>query len=132
MRVTLSRERGDNRLFITLVPKVFLFFNLTTLGLLILIGWLIKLSVPTVQPLIMIYKRDNFVCHHWGCTTIYEPSPYPFRSLIPGANLVIIHLKLEYCSEELFNILSACVNNDIIDLLLFNLSQYSSTIYKQG
>ena len=31
----------------------------------LLIGCLIKLSVQMFQPLILIYRRCNFVCHHW-------------------------------------------------------------------
>ena len=47
----------------------------------ILISRFIQLSVQTFQPLIVIYKRSNFVYHHWGCTPIYRPLSYPFRSL---------------------------------------------------
>ena len=25
---------------------------------------------------------QNFVYHHWGCTSIYQPLSYPFRSLV--------------------------------------------------
>ena len=39
------------------------------------------MSVFTFQPLILIYGRDNFVYHHWGCTWVYRPLSYPFRSL---------------------------------------------------
>ena len=45
------------------------------------IGCLNKLSVQTFQSLILIYRSGNFVCHHWGCTWIHLPLPYPFRSL---------------------------------------------------
>ena len=48
----------------------------------ILIGWLIKLSVQTFQPLIVIYRRDNFVYHYWRYTSNYRPLSYPFRSLL--------------------------------------------------
>ena len=56
---------------------------LTTLGIIIifLIGWSIKLSVQTFQPLTVIYRRENLACNHWGCTSIYLPFSYPFRSL---------------------------------------------------
>ena len=43
-----------------------------------LIGLFIKLSVQTFQLLIEIYRRSNFMYHHWGYTLIYRP----FRSLI--------------------------------------------------
>ena len=39
----------------------------------ILIGWFIKLSVQTFLPLILIFRRGNFVYHHWRCTSIYRP-----------------------------------------------------------
>ena len=47
-----------------------------------LIGWFIKSSVHTFLPLILIYWRGNFVCKYWGCTSIYRPLSYPFKSLI--------------------------------------------------
>ena len=46
---------------------VFLFVGFITLGTLVisvLIGCLIKLSVLTFQPLILMYRRGNFVYHH--------------------------------------------------------------------
>ena len=46
--------------------SVFLFISLITLG--ILIVWFIKLNVQTFQPLIVIYRGDNFVYHQWECT----------------------------------------------------------------
>ena len=54
--------------------------------------WLfIKLSVKTFQPLTVIYKRDNFVYNHWGCTSIYRPLSFPFISL------TITRPSSEYC-----------------------------------
>ena len=47
-----------------------------------MIGLLIKLSFQTYQPLILIYRRGNFVSHLWGFTSIYQPLSYPFRFLI--------------------------------------------------
>ena len=61
------REGGDIGLFLTLVPKVFLFVGLTTLGSFIEFDLLVH--------------RGNFMYHHWGCTSIYRPLSYPFRSL---------------------------------------------------
>ena len=37
--------------------------------------------LKTFQPLIVIYRRDNLVYNHCGCTSIYWPLSYPFRSL---------------------------------------------------
>ena len=33
------------------------------------------------QPLIVIYRRGNFVYHHWVCTSIYRSLSFPFRSV---------------------------------------------------
>ena len=35
------------------------------------------------QQLIVLYKIGNFVYHqyHWGCTSIYRPLSYPFKSV---------------------------------------------------
>ena len=52
--------------------------------LLSFISLFIKLSVQMFQPPIVIYRRDTFVCHHWGSTTIYRPLSYPFSSLVLG------------------------------------------------
>ncbi len=47
----------------------------------ILIGWSIRLSTQKFQPLIVIFKRDNFVYHHWGCKLIHRSLSYLFRSI---------------------------------------------------
>ena len=55
--------------------------------------WLVGLlGVQTFQPLISIYKRGNFVCHHWGYTSIYRPLAYPFRSLQISVQKALLHL----------------------------------------
>ena len=46
----------------------------------LLVDLFIQLSVQTFQPLIVIYRTGSFVHHHWGCTSIYWPLSYPFRS----------------------------------------------------
>ena len=42
-----------------------------------LIRWLNNFFILEIfisfQSLIVIYKRNNFVYHHWGCTSIYQP-----------------------------------------------------------
>ena len=44
--------------------------------------WLVKeVECPKFQPLIVIYRSGNFVYHHLGCTPIYRPLSYTFRSL---------------------------------------------------
>ena len=47
----------------------------------ILIGWFFSYCVLTFQPIIVIYRRGNFVYHDWGCKLIYRPLSYLFRSL---------------------------------------------------
>ena len=47
----------------------------------ILFGWFINLNVEMFQPLIVIYRRDDFVYNHWKCTTIYRPLSYAYRCL---------------------------------------------------
>ena len=75
---------------ITLVAKVFfisfsLFVGLTTLKTFIDF-WLFDssswVSKRFNQLLIVIYRRGNFVHHHWWCTSIYRPLSYLFRSLV--------------------------------------------------
>ena len=44
--------------------------------------WLVhKLRVQTFQPLIIIYRRSNFVNHHKSVTSFKRPMSYPFKSL---------------------------------------------------
>ena len=57
--------------------NIFLLVCLT----IILIGWYIKLSAQTSQPLSVIYRWVKFVHNQWGCKSIYRPLSYPFRSL---------------------------------------------------
>ena len=78
-----QRDKGQLAV-ITLVPKVLTFsywLAKQLWGLWILIGWFIKLSVQTFQPIIGIYRRGNFVYNHYICTSIYWLLSYPFRSL---------------------------------------------------
>ena len=52
--------------------------------------WLV---VKTFQ--IVIYRRDNFVYHLWGCTSINRPMSYPFRYLLIKrmSNLLVEYVK---------------------------------------
>ena len=43
--------------------------------------WILICCFIKFQPLIVIYKRGNFVYHHWGRIYIFRPLSYPFRSL---------------------------------------------------
>ena len=48
----------------------------------IFVGWFFKLSVQMFQPLIVIYRRVNFVYYYWEWTSIYRLLSHPFWSLI--------------------------------------------------
>ena len=54
-----------------------------------MISWFIKLSFQTFQPLIVIYRRGNYV---WGSTSIYYPLSYPFISLLSVSTCLSINL----------------------------------------
>ena len=76
-----------------------------------LVGWFIKLSVQTFQSLIFLHRRGNFVYHYWWCTSIYQPLPYPFRS-VAVLLCVLIHygdLILNICHRRQR---PNCVKND--------------------
>ncbi len=46
------------------------------------------------QPIIVVYRRSNFVYYYWGRTSIYQPLDYPFRSLIFIDLFIAIRLSL--------------------------------------
>ena len=73
--------------------NVYLFVGLTTFGLLLNLDWLVHyVDCPNFYPLIVIYRRVNFVYHYLGCTSISRPLSYPFRSM--RLNLGMEKLKL--------------------------------------
>ena len=57
----------------------------------IVIGWFIKLSVNTFQPIIVIFRKDSIVYHHWGCKSTYWPLSYP--NLDPLAQLICTYVR---------------------------------------
>ena len=63
--------------------NVFLFVGLSTVGTLVNFTWIVQIisSVQMFQSLIVMYRRGNFVYHHWGCTAIKRQKSYPFRFL---------------------------------------------------
>ena len=61
--------------------NVYLFVQQLWELLLCLIGLSIKLIFKTFKSIIVIYRRGNFMYHYWGCTSIYQSSSYPFKSL---------------------------------------------------
>ena len=65
MNAHYTREGGDNRLFLTLVFKDYLFAGLTTLRTLSNFDWLVHLvECPNVLTTNCILKKENFVYHH--------------------------------------------------------------------
>ncbi len=105
--VEFIRKGGENALFIALVPKTFFFVGLTTLGTSIE-SWLVG-SLNWVSKLIVIYRRVNFVYRHshWGCTSIYRPLSYSFRSL-EIQNIMILRDMIE--EDKLMHILKITEN----------------------
>ena len=83
--VRFHRERKDNGFFNTLVPKVFKikFSYICWLNNFKDFSefWLVDSLSWVFQPLILIYRRGNFVYHYLGCILIYRPLSYPFRCL---------------------------------------------------
>ena len=73
-----TREGGEIGLFITLIPNVFKFIGLTALGTLSNFDY--KLSVNTIQLLIVTYRWGNSVYNRWGCT-LYNSLSTIFVSL---------------------------------------------------
>ena len=59
---------------------IFLFVGLTTLGTFIKFWLVSSLSwvFKCFTPLNVIYRRDNFVFNHWGCTSIHLLLTYPW------------------------------------------------------
>ena len=51
-------------------PQSFMTTFSYSLALGTFISRFIKLSVKTFQPIIVIYRRANFVYYYWGCTSI--------------------------------------------------------------
>ena len=58
---------------------IFLLAGLTFLGTILNFDWF-SLFYLVFQLLIVNYRRDNFVYHHWGCTSIYRSLSYPLHS----------------------------------------------------
>ena len=95
-----QRDRGIWAIYYT-SPQSFIIRFITTLGTSIIIcpyspispgiivqkeivnfDWLvIQLECSHDQQLILMNRMRNFVYLHWGCTSIYRPLSYPFRSL---------------------------------------------------
>ena len=92
-----------------------------------LIGWFIKLIVQTFQAIIVMYRRGNFVYHHWGGTYIYLLLSYPFRTLsiysIMGSNLICLILRKRETGERqilIFLIVLGLMGNISVAKLLLN------------
>ncbi len=68
----------------------------------ILFSWFIQLSVQTFKPLIVMYRRGNFVYHHRGCdcASIYWPLSCTFRSLCWNVGVKTHQNKLLYSKQN--------------------------------
>ena len=84
MTIKSQRESGDNELFITLVPNVFLFVGSTNLGTLLNFDLLSVYNFSTIN--FNLQKRY----HQLGCKSNYRVLYYPFRSLIKSIWVAII------------------------------------------
>ena len=92
-----TEREGTIGCFLHKSPKFynndFLLVGSSTLGTLINFD-LLSSSVQTCQPLILSYRRGNFVYYYWRWTSIYLPLSYFFRLLcfkglkIEGDNLM--------------------------------------------
>ena len=96
-------------------------------------GWFIKLWVKTLQPLIVMYRKGNFVYHHWGCISIYWLLSYTFRSLNISTNWVKFIFQYRYpCQKSSFFYSSESVNiiirnnGFIITWILHQIFMYSN------
>ena len=82
-----NKQRGREHWAVLVIPKVlylrFIICWLNNFGDFhrILIGWLSNRVSKTFQSQIVIEIMANFVYHHWGSTTIYQPLSYLFRTL---------------------------------------------------
>ena len=85
------------------------------------IGWCIKLSVQTFQPLNVIYRRVNIVYYYWGYTSIYMLLSYPFTFLT-------MHI-LKY--ETLFSDLDNLCASSFFDVRLLILSGVATLQFKR-
>ena len=110
------------------------FIILTTLE--ILIGWLIKLSLKMFSSLTVINWRGDFVCHYLGCTTIYWPLSYPFRSLwfylfsfYPLISLVMHQLNLNNPFSSNYLSLYLSIFLSIAMFIYFYLHRVINTVY---
>ena len=48
----------------------------------------------------VIWRRSNFVYHHWGNISIYRPLSYPFRSLWTYPNYSVVQLVFNSCYDS--------------------------------
>ena len=78
-------------------------------GLFINFDWLVHLVECSN---VLIYRRGNFLCHNWGCKTIYRPLSYPFKTLQKKALVTTCNphspLSLYFSGSELFEFID-CV-----------------------
>ena len=106
--VSYRRKEGYIKLFLHWYQKFYntelFLFNSISLNF---ENWLVgfcKLNVQTFQPLILIYRKGNFVHHHWG-----NLSAIVLSFQIPGCT--IINVKI--CGSE-YTPLAKCPDNILV------------------
>ena len=121
------REGGDIRLFITIVPKV---LSYQLWRQLLNFDWLVhEVECPSFQPLIVICRRRNFACHHWGCTLTKRLLSYPLDpyTLLPYLRLnvaIFVWHMIPIC-----NMLHYFTNHEIQNIF-HNISNLEAVFYK--
>ena len=113
--VIIQSGRGHWAVYYTslqnFIKKSFLIRWLNNFGN-FLIVWFIKMNFQTFQPLIVIFRKDNYMCSHWECLSVYRPLSCPFRSLIWSALLSHLFDPLP------FKLLSTFCNMNISSIIL--------------
>ena len=79
---------------------------------------------------VLIYRRSNFVYQYWGCTQIYRPLSYPFRSLLLFLSLICtcpnIHVFIcpTFSTSLLFDKLYLVEAAEPIPFMVFHLAKF--------
>ena len=90
------------------------------------VNWLIHLvEYPSVSTTNCDLQKGYFCVFYWGCTSIFQPLSYPFRSL--GSDDLLI---CETCTEVNAHLKLIFQNYLIILLLLFKLNKHLDNILK--
>ena len=61
-----------------------------------------KLAKSNFKPIILIYRRGNFVYHNLKCTLIYHPLSYPIRSLTLKTSCLSVEIAMKIWKTWIF------------------------------